>query len=106
MNPFMWEGRLIKLRIPEKWKSKVEKDGLPEDLHPDLYSDWFVEVEEMLEFSEREIDVAANAIGWVFFAEGQTDGVQVTISNEDAKKCLRAAKIALKHVAEYRNELQ
>lgn len=36
-----WEGGEVRLSIPDRYLPEVERYGLPDDLHPDLYPEMF-----------------------------------------------------------------
>ena len=56
----------------------------------------------MKTFDEKEVRLAANAIGWVFYGDQSEDGAMVEVSEEDSQKCVAAAQRALKQIEEYR----
>lgn len=56
----------------------------------------------MTTFSDKEIAVVANAIGWVFYGDLSEDGAIVEVPEEDSGKCIEAAKRALEHLEMYR----
>lgn len=55
----------------------------------------------MQTFSNEELSIVANAIGWAFFGEDEESGV-VEVSPENSDKCLEAAKRALEQLELYR----
>lgn len=57
----------------------------------------------MTTFDEKEIRLAANAIGWVFYGDQSEDGVMVEVSEEDSEKCVTAARRALTQIEQYRD---
>lgn len=56
----------------------------------------------MTTFNEKELRIAANAIGWVFYGDLSEDGAMVEVPEEDSQKCLTAAKRALTQIELYR----
>lgn len=59
----------------------------------------------MKTFSDKEIRLAANAIGWVFYGDQSDDGVSVEVPEEDSQKCVDAAQRALENIEQFRETI-